>query len=247
MPGCSESGLGCVERTERRFRYIRGAARNERTRRWVGQTYRTPRSLSGACGPGPGSGLAQHTLDLEGDLDLLAHDGAAAVERHGDVDAELAAADRGGGREAGARATVGVRAEAVDLEGEGDGAGDALDRQLAVERVVVAVGADRRAVERPGRVGLDLEEVGGADVAVALGVADVDRAGVDRGGHRRVAELRRGRDLTAEGAQPTAYLAHHHVPHGEGDIGVHRVDVPGADHVAGDLGAGRSSHGDLPR
>jgi hypothetical protein len=54
MSGCSESGVGCVQRTERRFRYIREAGRNERTRHWVSQTYRTPRSLSGACAPGAG-------------------------------------------------------------------------------------------------------------------------------------------------------------------------------------------------
>src|SRR3954454_16392523 len=120
MSGCSESGVRCVGRTRRRFRYIRGAGpgragsgRNERTRHWVSQTHRTPRSLSGACGPGRGSGLAQDRLDLEGDLDLLAHDDAAAVERAVDIDADLAPADRGGGREAGARAPVGVRAEAV--------------------------------------------------------------------------------------------------------------------------------------
>src|SRR6185312_16697405 len=110
---------------------------------------RTPRSLSSF--EGRGSGLAQDRLDLQGDLDLLAHDDPAAVERHRDVDAEVAAVDRGGGREAGAGAAVGVRAEAVDLEGEGDRPGHALDGQLAVERVLVVAAKGGRP-ERPGRV-----------------------------------------------------------------------------------------------
>ena len=63
-----------------------------------------------------GSGGAEHGLDLELDGDLVADDDAAAVHRHVDVHAELLAGDLGLGGEAGARAAVGVRAEAVELE-----------------------------------------------------------------------------------------------------------------------------------
>src|SRR6478609_11381872 len=78
-----------------------------------------------------GSGGAEHGLDLELDGDLVADDDAAAVHRHVDVDAEGLAGDLGLGREAGARAAVGVRTEAVELQLEGDGLGDALDGEVA--------------------------------------------------------------------------------------------------------------------
>src|SRR5206468_10414193 len=79
------------------------------------------------------SGGAEHGLDLELDGDLVTDDDAAAVHRHLDVDAELVAVDLGLGGEAGARAAEGVRAEAVELKVEDDRAGDALDRQLALD------------------------------------------------------------------------------------------------------------------
>jgi hypothetical protein len=41
--------------------------------------------------------LAQHGLDLDGDLHLVADDHTAAVERHLDVDAEIVAVDGCGG------------------------------------------------------------------------------------------------------------------------------------------------------
>src|SRR5690242_9532202 len=66
------------------------------------------------------SGGAEDGLDLELHRDLVADDHAAAVHRHLDVDAELRAGDLRLGGEAGAGAAVGVGAEAVELERQGD-------------------------------------------------------------------------------------------------------------------------------
>src|SRR3954465_797799 len=82
---------------------------------------------------GPYSGGAEHGLDLELDGDLVADDDAAAVHRHVDVDAVGLAGDLGLGGEACARAAVGVRTEAVELQLQGDRLGDALDREVALD------------------------------------------------------------------------------------------------------------------
>src|SRR5206468_13091619 len=84
-------------------------------------------------GQGVFSGLAEDGLDLELDGDLVTDDDAAAVHRHLDVDTEVVAVDLGPGGEAGARAAEGVGAEAVELQVQDDRAGDALDRQLALD------------------------------------------------------------------------------------------------------------------
>ena len=184
------------------------------------------------------SGRAQHGLDLEVDRDLVADDHAAAVERHRDVDAEVGAVDRGAGREARAGAAEGVRAEALGREGERHRPGHALDRELAVQQQVAVVDAHGVRGEGPGGVVGDVEEVGRADVVVALLVVGVDGRGVDRRRDTRTGDVLAGHDLTGERAEATAYLAHHHVPNGEGDVGVHGVDVPGTGGVARDQDSG---------
>src|SRR3954462_13867216 len=112
------------------------------------------------------SGVAENGLDLELDGDLVTDDDAAAVHRHLDVDAELVAVDLGLGREAGAEAAVGVRAEAVELQVQDDGLGGALDRELALDLPVGTIGAHSGGAEAHLRVVLDVEEVGRADVRV---------------------------------------------------------------------------------
>src|SRR3954469_15857643 len=116
--------------------------------------------------PGPGvarrhdSGGAEHGLDLELDGDLVADDDAAAVHRHVDVDPVGLAGDLGLGGEGGARAAVGVRAEAVELQLEGDGLGDALDGEVALDGPVGAVSADAGGAEGHLGVVAHVEEVG---------------------------------------------------------------------------------------
>ena len=84
----------------------------------------------------------QDGLDLEVHLDLVAYDHPAAVEGHRDVDAEVLAVDLGLGREAGSGCRPRGRRDAVELEVEGDGAGHPVQRELALDDEVVAVGAD---------------------------------------------------------------------------------------------------------
>src|SRR5690606_17952828 len=196
----------------------------------------------GGAGPpqvGRGSGLAQHGLDLEVHVHLVADHRAAAVERHLDVDAEVVAVDRGGGGEAGTGAAPRVLAESVDLQGQRHRAGHALDRQLTVQGEAVVGDAQAGRAEGPLRMVLDVEEVGRADVVVALLVVRVDGACVDLRGDRRVGQVLGGDDLAGELPEVAAYLADHHVADGERDVGVILVDVPGARDVAGDRGGGR--------
>ena len=59
MSGCSESGVGCVQRTERRFRYIRGAgpgrAGPERANAALGKSDLPNAAFAQrACAPGAG-------------------------------------------------------------------------------------------------------------------------------------------------------------------------------------------------
>src|SRR3954462_4255430 len=188
------------------------------------------------------SGVAENGLDLELDGDLVTDDDAAAVHRHLDVDAELVAVDLRLGGEAGARAAVGVRAEAVELEVQDDGPRDALDGQLALDGPVGAVGLHRGGPEDHGRVVLDVEEVSRADVRVTLLLTGVDGAELDAGLDRGVGRVLGGDDLALEVAEVAADLADHHVADGEADGRVRRVDLPGADDVAGDLDGGAAGH-----
>src|SRR3954467_10084444 len=82
------------------------------------------------------SGGLQDGLDLQVHLDLVSHDHPAAVQGHADVDPEVAATDLGLSREAGAGATPRVTGHAVELQGEGDRTGHAVERQLTVDHEV---------------------------------------------------------------------------------------------------------------
>src|SRR5205085_4136481 len=118
-------------------------------------------------------------LDLDGELDLVADHDAAGLHRHGDVDAEVAAVDLGGGGEAGPGVAPGVAAGAVELQVEVHRPGHAVEGELTLDQVAVALGTDRGGDVLRLRVLLDLEEVGRAQVVVAAGVTGVDRVGVD--------------------------------------------------------------------
>ena len=74
---------------------------------------------------------------------------------------------------------------------------------------------------------LDVEEVGGAQVAVAVRVAGVDRAEVDGRGGAGALERVAGGQGALELAELAADLADQ-VADGEADLGVARVDGPGA-------------------
>src|SRR3954454_12621161 len=77
------------------------------------------------------SGL--HELDVEVELDLLGDEHAAAVEGHVPLEAPVLAVDLALGGETGAGAAPRVAADAVELQLQLDGPGDALDGEVAVE------------------------------------------------------------------------------------------------------------------
>src|SRR5262249_53501690 len=123
--------------------------------------------------------------------------------------------------------------------------GHALEGELAVHDVVVAILAYAGGAVGHRGVLLDVEEVGRPDVRVALLLAGHDRVQRDLGGHRGGQGVPAGDALTGEGGRPPPDLADHHVADGETDLRVHRVDGPGACGVARDGGPGVGSGHDL--
>src|ERR1700691_2714260 len=186
--------------------------------------------------------LVEHAFDLQGDRDLLADSHAAAGNRAVVADAPVIPVDLGGGGEARAGAAVGVGSEAVDLKLQRDRLGGAADGEVTVEQEVAAVATDAGGVEGHRGVGLDFEEVGTADVIVAVRRAGVHRAEVDGGVDAGQQGVFGGDDGPLELVETAADLAHHHVPDDERHLRVHGVDGPGAGDVAGDYHRGLCHH-----
>src|SRR6185369_12905819 len=120
--------------------------------------------------------------DVELDLDLVANEDAAPVERDVEGEAEVLAADGGPACEAGAVVAPRVLLAALELQGQVDRAGDVLDGQVAAHDVLVAVLDDLRAGEGQGGELLDVQEIRAADVCVAVGDAAVEALRPDRDG-----------------------------------------------------------------
>ena len=96
------------------------------------------------AGQAVGLVLLQDGLDGDGDVDLVADQQAAAVQRDVEVDAEVLAGDGRGALEADAGAAPRVAVGAEDLDVEGDRLGDALDGQVAGDEQALAAALDRR-------------------------------------------------------------------------------------------------------
>src|SRR5690606_35246268 len=199
---------------------------------------------AGALSVREGSGL-QAGLDLEGDGDLVADDGSAAFQRHLDADAEVLAVDDGGGLEAGDRALAHTGVDAVELEPQVDRAGDAVEREVARDDVVVTVGTHVGGGEGGDGELLGVEEVGGADVRVTVGVLGVDGLDVDLGVHGCGAVLGDG-DGAGEVLEAATHLADDEVADGEAHVRVDGVDGPGAGGQARE-GGGGGRHGASPQ
>src|SRR4051812_1477922 len=99
-----------------------------------------------------GSGLREHSLELEGDGDVFAQEHAAGLERGVVGEAEVLAVDLGLRGRAGLVVAVRVLAEAAEVELERDRLGDALDGQVAVDEEVAALSAHAGRDELDGRV-----------------------------------------------------------------------------------------------
>src|SRR6185312_646332 len=168
-------------------------------------------------------------LQLEVDLDLLADEETAGLQRLVPLGAELLALDGHPAVEGELGLPPGILGLPQPLDGDGDRLRDVTDREVAGHgQLVAARRRDLGALE--GELGklLGIEEVGRLEVAVALLVVGRDARGVDR--HldarlRPVLFIQRQRSLPLE--EPPAHLGDHHVANGEGDVGVGLVDLPG--------------------
>jgi hypothetical protein len=183
--------------------------------------------------PGHGDDPGARLLKL-----TVADEELAAVERDVEVDAEVLAGDLGGGLEAETRAAPRVGAGAEELDVELDRTGDALDGQVAHGRGAV----EGSRGEGHAAVVLHVEEVGGAQVAVARLVTRVDRVQVDRRGGAGLFQRGAGGQGTIELGELAAHLAHQ-VAHGEAHLGVAGVDGPGASNdVGAEVSGGRHAN-----
>src|SRR5439155_23983143 len=117
---------------------------------------------------------------------------------------------------------------AQELALERDRAGDAADGQVALDgELAVALRLDAGAGEGEIRVALGVEEVGRAQVRVALGLARVDAGGGDLHLDARIGGVRLVDDDGPFHVGEAAFdRRDHQVLDGELDVRVHGVDLP---------------------
>src|SRR5207248_3216902 len=122
----------------------------------------------------------------------------------------------------------------------------AVQRQLSDHaEAVPAARLDAGAGEGDGRVLLDVEEVGRAQVRVALGVAGGNRGRVDLGPDGRAARVVGDvQDSAADAGEAALDGGDHHVADAELDQAVGGVDLPGGQGLGG-RGGGDAHAGDL--
>src|SRR5512140_2413485 len=126
-----------------------------------------------------GGGYLLHGLELDRDLDLLADEHAARLERGVPDEAELAAVEGRLGGEARALVAPRVLARAGELGVQDDLLLHAVELEVARHPVARAGLLDPARAEGELRVLRDVEEVRGAQVRVAVGHLGVDGGGVD--------------------------------------------------------------------
>src|SRR5450755_797501 len=166
-----------------------------------------------------GGGCCAHGLQLELDLDAIAHQQAARLEDLVPLEAEVLAVEGALRGESDPFVAPGVLAAAAVLDVERDLAADVADGQLSgqtVERRAELL--DPRAAEPDlGKV-LDVEEVGRPQVIVALGRARVDAGGIDRRLPDRPREIALVEvDLSGELGEAAPSLLDYHVADREVD------------------------------
>src|SRR5687768_11840344 len=119
--------------------------------------------------------LRLHRLDVDRDLDLIAHQNPARFERLVPGESEIATVDRGRGAEPKTLSTPRIASATFIVRLENDFARDVANRQLAGDTVAGVVDAlDASASERDGGVLVDLEEIRRAQVGVTLFLPRVD-------------------------------------------------------------------------
>src|SRR4029078_13124274 len=163
--------------------------------------------------------------DVDLELDLVRDQEAAGLERGVPGQAPLLAVQGGAALEAEAGVAERGLGGAGQLEVDRDRLGDVLDGQVAGDGPVVAVAGDLGGDEGDLGVGLDVEEVGAVQVAVAVRDTGVDAAGLDVHGHLaggRVLGVDDG--VAAELLERAAHGGHHRVPGAEAEAAVRRVE-----------------------
>src|ERR1700686_2259793 len=143
----------------------------------------------------------QLRFDLDLEIHLVTDDDDAGFEDRAEVDPKVTPvepADRGC---SGARARPRVGRKASQVESERDRPGDSLERELAVERVVVAIAANGSRTKAHRPVLVDLEEICCANVLVPIRVPGIDRTEIDSGRDAGVEQGLAGHDLAAEGCE----------------------------------------------
>src|SRR3954454_13553306 len=158
-------------------------------------------------------------LQVDDDRDVVRQSRLAARERVVPADAELRTVDLRLSLQAEAGAAVRVVDRVRDDAGDLDGLGVALDRDLAVDRDLVAVTVDRLRSERQLRVALGVEEVRALEVRLEVRVLDLNACDLRGALQDTVA------DLCVEVGKGAGKGAGH-VVDGERDIGVDLVDGP---------------------
>src|SRR4051794_21351855 len=196
-----------------------------------------PPPAGGRCCRSPGAGCRicrgpawllarRQQLELDVDRDLELERLSAAGQIGVPDDAEVAPVDGGLEREADPLAAGDVGAEAGEAAAGLDGAGLALDLELAAEANRAVVGdVERGRAELQPRVVLGVEEVGRHQVSPEHLLGDVDAGDLDA-----ALELRRlaAAQLRGEGGEAAAEGGDAVVVDREVDGRVHGVDDPGA-------------------
>src|SRR5215831_2699654 len=176
--------------------------------------------------------FARDVLCLDFDADLLADRDAARLERDVPLEAPVLAVDAAAGTDAAAGVAPGILDDGRQrLHVQRHRAGDAADGQVAGHAQVAGGagrGVDPRRTERDRRVVGDVEEVGAAQVVVALRLARVDAARVDADVDARPRQvLLVDEHGPRDGPQVAAHVRQHQVADLEAGGGVGGVDVPG--------------------
>src|SRR5690606_34208146 len=135
----------------------------------AGREPRRTHCLETVLGP---CSVLENRLNLDGELDLVAHQHASGLQRLVPGEAEVPAVDAAAGAEADALATPRVLPASLVDHVEGHLASHVLDREIAHQLELIARGCERPAYgtapEADGRILLDLQEVGRAEVVVPI-------------------------------------------------------------------------------
>src|SRR6202790_3940612 len=150
------------------------------------------------------SSRVQNCFDLEIDVHPVTDNNAAGFEDSVKVHPEIAALEFTDRREPGASAPERIGTETPELEPQRNRLRNGLQGQLPVDHVILTVAAHAGRPERHRFVRVDLEEVSRAEGVVAILVARIHRAEIDRCRDARVKWRVACHEVTAEDPEPAS-------------------------------------------